>query len=83
MAANSDDRKTRLSDLLRATASAFIQASEGSSPSEDTLLRSEVDCLLSLWQGGQIDPVSEFRSRRDPEPSARMLPPPAAQVPLH
>lgn len=57
-----DIRKTRLGDLLRNTASAFVQETAASSV-EDTRLRSEIDCLLSLWVSGEISPVAEFMDR--------------------
>lgn len=71
-------RKNRLCDLLRATAGAFIQETSVT-PLEDTRLRGEIDCLLSLYQTQAVDPVREFDKHVRHSPP----PPPAEDIALH
>jgi hypothetical protein len=51
-------RKIRLCELIRATAASFIRET-GGDPCEDARLRSEIDCLLALYESGAIDPVDQ------------------------
>jgi hypothetical protein len=55
-------RRKSLCDLLRNTSAAFVQQT-ATDPQEDARLRSEIDCLLALYDAGEIDPVRAFMDR--------------------
>lgn len=58
-------RRDKLCTLLRETGSSYVSQTEGDSRdsrAESLRLRSEIDCLLHLYQEGIIDPVALFES---------------------
>lgn len=50
---------------MRTAAFSFIEENSAG-PEMDAELRSEIDCLLSLWMSGRINPVMQLMDARDP-----------------
>jgi hypothetical protein len=67
-----------LCDLLRVTAGAFVTEVHGHTPPA-TRLRTEFDCLLSLWAAGDLNPIQLFNQTRQPVASPESI----ETVPLH
>lgn len=64
-ASESQHQKNSLCKLLRGTACCFIEQTVGTRPrekSDASRLRHEVDCLITLYESGLIDPVAALQS---------------------
>jgi len=60
-----NQRKKSLCSLLRTAAACFIEETAGVTPREKrsaSRRRHEVDCLITLYEGGLIDPVAALQA---------------------
>jgi hypothetical protein len=60
--------RARIAELLRSTVNAFVSATP-IPPAEAAVLRTETDCLLTLWSSGRLNPVADLHQPAPAKPA--------------